>query len=268
MNANTHTRRAFLRMSAFTVAAATLAACTQPTATAVPTTTTAPAEATTAPEPTATTAAAEAEPTATTEEAATTAAPSKYNESPLLAANGGEWHLPPVEERLPRSPVVTHLEKVGNYGGTIRCRHESTGFYGGDASLVGATYNEFAGITPNLQAASPNILKDWTVSVDFKTIDCYMRKGMKWSDGQPLTSDDFLLLMYEDWLTNTDLTPVVAEYFQPGGELMKLDIVDRVSFTLTFGVSQPSFVLVNMATATAGGATALCRATTGAVHIK
>ena len=28
---------------------------------------------------------------------------------------------------------------------------------------------------------------------------------MKWSDGAPLTSDDFLF-MYEDWMLNTDLT--------------------------------------------------------------
>jgi peptide/nickel transport system substrate-binding protein len=45
--------------------------------------------------------------------------------------------------------------------------------------------------TTHLQAAVPNMLKDWTVSDDFKVVDCYMRKGMKWSDGEPFTADDY-----------------------------------------------------------------------------
>jgi peptide/nickel transport system substrate-binding protein len=73
-----------------------------------------------------------------------------------------------------------------------------------------------------------------------------MRKGMKWSDGEPLTSDDFLF-MYEDWMLNADITPVVGQWFRPGGEVMKVDIVDEYHFRMTFAAPNPSFVLVNMA---------------------
>ena len=249
MEAQKHTRRVFLRMSAFTAAGVALAACTKPAATAVPAATTAaPAEATAAPEATATTAeATAAEPTATTEEAAPAEAPSKYNESPVLAALVAEGKLPPVEERLPEEPmVVTPLENVGVYGGTIRVGTEGTRLTDGDCGLVGAIQEQPLRITPNIQAAAPNVLKDWTVSDDFMTVDCYMRKGMKWNDGEPLTSDD-MLFTYEDWMLNTDLNPVVASYFQPGGEVMKLDIIDEYHFRFTFAVPHPSFVLVNLA---------------------
>ena len=246
MEAQKHTRRTFLRMSAFTAAGVALAACSQPAATAVPAEpTAAPAESTAAPEATATTA-EEAAPTETTEEAAPAEAPSKYSESPMLAAMVAEGTLPPVEDRLPEEPlVVTPLESVGTFGGTMRVGTQNTGYYDGDCGLLG-TRQELLRITPNIQSAVPNILKDWSVSDDFTVVDCYMRKGMKWSDGQPLTSDDFLF-MYEDWMLNTDLTPVVASYFQPGGEVMKLDVIDEYHFRLTFAISHPSFVLVNMA---------------------
>ena len=201
------------------------------------------------PEDTATTESAAGEAT-TTEEGVATEAPAatgKYNESPMLAALVAEGTLPPVDERLPEEPlVVTPLENVGKYGGTLRVGTEYTGYYDGDCGLVGATYNRLLRITPDIRGAVPNVLKDWSVSDDFQTINCYMRKGMRWSDGEPLTSDDFLF-MYQDWLLNTDLNAVLADYFRPGGEVMKLDIVDEYHFTLTFAAPHPSFVLVNMA---------------------
>ena len=43
-----------------------------------------------------------------------------YNEAPMLAARVATGELPPVEERLPPEPVViTPLEEVGQYGGTL-----------------------------------------------------------------------------------------------------------------------------------------------------
>jgi peptide/nickel transport system substrate-binding protein len=96
-----------------------------------------------------------------------------------------EGTLPPVEERLPEEPlVVTPLESVGKYGGTMRVGTQNTGYYESDCALVG-TRQEILRISPNIQSAVPNILKDWTSPDDFTVVDCYMRKGMKWSDGQP-----------------------------------------------------------------------------------
>src|SRR5688572_26025137 len=44
------------------------------------------------------------------------AAPATFNEAPSLADQG----LPPVEERLPDTPVVTEVvDSIGQYGGTI-----------------------------------------------------------------------------------------------------------------------------------------------------
>ena len=95
------TRREFLQFSGGLAAAAALAAC---------------APATTAPAaPTAASAAA-------TKPAAATAPPaSKYKEAPALAELVKAGKLPPVEQRLPKTPmVITPNESVGVYGGRWR----------------------------------------------------------------------------------------------------------------------------------------------------
>ena len=38
----------------------------------------------------------------------------------------------------------------------------------------------------------PNVAKDWDISGDGLTYTLYLREGMKWSDGMPFTSEDFV----------------------------------------------------------------------------
>jgi len=84
---------------------------------------------------------------------------------------------------------------------------------------------------------------------DLQSVVCHLRKGMKWSDGAPVTTAD-TQYWYEDVLLNTEITPLVAPWFQPGGEVMKLDIIDDYTFKLSFAQPHYRFVLTYMA---AGG---------------
>ncbi|MCX7795411.1 MAG: hypothetical protein N2380_02675 [bacterium] len=48
----------------------------------------------------------------------------KYNEAPMLAELVKAGKLPPVEQRLPKNPVVVDVvEEIGKYGGTVRMIH-------------------------------------------------------------------------------------------------------------------------------------------------
>ena len=42
-----------------------------------------------------------------------------------------------------------------------------------------------------------SILQDYEMSADGKTFTFHMRKGLRWSDGMPVTSED-ILFTYED----------------------------------------------------------------------
>jgi peptide/nickel transport system substrate-binding protein len=173
---------------------------------------------------------------------------SKYNEAPMLAARVARGELPPVDERLPEDVRVCPVyEQIGEYGGTAALCSLSMNLFGGDAAQGRfQDTDHLLRISSDGREASPNVLRHWEMSDDFKEVTCYMRKGMKWSDGHPLTTEDFRY-GYEDMLFNTEITPVPHISLRWGGEPMKLTIIDDYTFKLSFAQPHPSFVLVNMA---------------------
>ncbi|MGI6366956.1 MAG: ABC transporter substrate-binding protein [Anaerolineae bacterium] len=245
------TRRDFLRLASLTTAGAVLAACAgepevvekivketvivekevEKIVTATPA---AEAEATAEP--------AE-EPTAAPTEPA--GAMLKFSEAPMLAERVAAGELPPVEERLPEDPLVVEvLESIGQYGGTITVGSNASTLMGGDLDRVCPPIN-YLRIAPSLQGAVPSVFKQWQFD-DHQNLTLELRKGVRWSDGEPVTADD-VVFWYEDILLNTEITPLPAIGFRPGGEMMTLTKVDDYTVQITFSVPNPSFILVNLA---------------------
>lgn len=172
---------------------------------------------------------------------------SKYHESPMLAARVARGELPPVDERLPEEPLIVEpYETIGQYGGTLRAGGVGTNLLPGDGGLAGNDKQNWLRINQELTSALPNVLRHWEISDDLTTITCYMRKGMRWSDGRPVTFDD-LLFRYEDVWQNTDLTPLVHERHRPGGKMMELVKIDDYTFQFRFAVPHPNYVMHCMA---------------------
>ena len=172
--------------------------------------------------------------------------PSIYNEAPMLAERVAAGELPPVDERLPEEPRVCEVyERIGDYGGTLTVGDLTMNLSGGDVHMVMDRPN-WLRISKDATYAVPHILRDWEVSDDFTEVTCYMRSGMKWSDGHPLTTAD-VEYFCEDVLGNTEITPVPHMAFRWGGELMQLTIIDDYTFKLSFAAPHPSWELVNMA---------------------
>ncbi|NLX42959.1 MAG: hypothetical protein GXY79_05710 [Chloroflexi bacterium] len=252
MPGSMHTRRDFLRLTGLSAAGVIVAACAgQPEVVEQVVKETVIVEKevekviTTAPEKEAE---AEPEPTEAPEElpAGEGDMPSKFQESPMLAERVARGELPPVEERLPEEPRVSRItDQIGKFGGSVAVGSLAINLMGGDAGNF-RDRDHWLRISSDGTHAVPNVLKDWEVSDDFTQVTCYMRKGMKWSDGEPLTAEDFRY-NYEDMINNVEITPVPDRSFWRGGEMMKLDIIDDYTFRLTFDVPNPSFTLVNMA---------------------
>src|ERR1700722_5668977 len=57
------------------------------------------------------------------------------------------------------------------------------------------------------QTAIPGIAESWSVGADQKTWTFKLRKGVLWSDGQPLTADD-VVFTYNDVVYNTNIPNV------------------------------------------------------------
>ena len=112
--------------------------------------------------------------------------------------------LPPVDQRLPDSPlVVKPLDSVGTYGGEWRT---GTIERNGNDLIRNIGYEQLMRYTPTYDAVVPNLAESVKASDDGKEYTFTLRKGLKWSDGSPFTSED-VVFWYEDVLMNREITP-------------------------------------------------------------
>jgi len=190
------TRRTFLRYGVMTGAAAIAAACSPvPTPTASVPNTDVPVPTETPRPP----AAEVATPTLVPTEAGAT-----FKEAPMLADLVKAGKLPMVEERLPVNPVVVQpFESVGKYGGNWTT---ATIEKNGNDLRRNIGYEQLLRWTPMWDGLIPNVAESYEASEDATTFTFTLRKGVRWSDGEPFTADD-VVFWYEDIIMNTDLTP-------------------------------------------------------------
>ncbi|MHB0876241.1 MAG: ABC transporter substrate-binding protein [Anaerolineae bacterium] len=241
-------RRTFLVIAGMSATAAAAAACggTPVPATAPAATATTAAQATAAPTSAPTTAAAAttaptvaattAPTTAPTQAAqATTAAPGRYSEAPMLAEMVAAGDLPPVEERLPREPLIQPVvDEIGQYGGVWHRGAVSAS----DTALFFRLYSDGLlnfDIVGNLV---PAVASSWDVSDDGTEFTLHLREGMRWSDGEPYTADA-VMWWHDHVYSNAEITPTKPSWMRTGvgGEYGTIEKVD--DYTLRFTFSEP-----------------------------
>jgi peptide/nickel transport system substrate-binding protein len=154
--------------------------------------------------------------------AQTPAATGEFAQSPYLEGQD----LPPVAERLPENPMVLDpIESIGKYGGLWR-----TGMIGGQDStwmekIVGSEY--LVRWDAAWSEILPNAAESYEMSDDARSFTFTLRKGMKWSDGEPVTTED-VRFFAEDIEANEDLDPSTPT------NPWTVEVVDEQTFTVTF----------------------------------
>lgn len=162
------------------------------------------------------------------------AAAAKYNEAPMLAKLVKEGKLPPVEERLPKEPLVVKVvEEIGQYGGTWRRAAVS---YGDVQLTARLTYESLVRWNADGSDVIPNVAKKFEISDDGRIFTFYLREGMKWSDGHPFTAEDFEF-WWKDVVLNEDLYPVPPEWLTINGKLAEFRKLD--DYTIQFEFPEP-----------------------------
>ena len=214
-------RREFLRLSVLTTATVVTAACagapaapSETMATAVP---------------------------ATTDGATAVPAgpPSTYNEAPMLAEMVQAGTLPPVDDRLPESPVVIQpWEQIGQYGGTWNMVVRNTP-YSHVYELL--QYEPMVRYAMDGQEILPNVAESWEVDDEAMVYTFHIREGIKWSDGEPLTAED-MRFWFEDVVGNEELYPAFPVWMTAGGNRPTLEMLDDYTVRFTFEEPAPLFM--------------------------
>ena len=177
------------------------------------------------------------------------AQPSSYKEAPMLAARVAAGELPPVEERLPENPLVLQPTRgIGKYGGTWY-----RGFTGpADGQNMERPlkdhllFYEVSGLT-----VQPNIAESWTQNEDATEFTFTLRKGHKWSDGEPFTTAD-IMFWVDHMLHNEELNPAKPAWTQKGGETLKFEAIDEQTFKVTSPEPYAPFVTLVASVIVAG----------------
>lgn len=83
------------------------------------------------------------------------------------------------------------------------------------------------------QQYAPALAEEWKLSADERTVDVTLRDGLKFSDGQPLTSDDVaftLRALYDPRVPSL----LYRDAMKPGDRPIEIKVADARHFTLAF----------------------------------
>lgn len=164
-------------------------------------------------------------------------------ESPLLAGKVQRGELPSLDGRLPANPmIVPVVEETGLYGGVWRRFHTD-----GDAVTLRLITN-YWGLTrwdPEVEEIIPGLAESWEFENDGRTVTFHLRRGVRWSNGDPFTADD--ILFWWDLCNDDRIAFVPPEWAWSEGERMTITAPDP--HTISFHYRQPfRFLPIIMAT--------------------
>ncbi len=159
-------------------------------------------------------------------------------ESPLLAELVRAGKLPPVAERTGPEPLVIEgVDGIGRYGGTWHRLAVSP------QDLEGVLNNRYSYISlvrwsPQGYPIVPHLAKSWSASPDLRVWTFTLRRGLRWSDGHPFTSDDILYWWEQEKLYfKTDY-----QFMNHVGKIGRIEKIDDLTLRFVFEDPYSSFL--------------------------
>jgi peptide/nickel transport system substrate-binding protein len=181
--------------------------------------------------------------------------PKKFSEAPMLAELVKQGKLPPVEQRVPQEPlVIKPVHSIGKYGGTWRRGFTGPGDNENGNRIVSADKLLFWDYTGTQHR--PSVARQWLLGDDGKSVTLYLRKGHKWSDGQPFSADDFMF-WYEEIYLNKDLVPTPHPDFMINGKSGVIKKIDATTVLFEFPEANYLFLDILAGSTAMGGGQAL-----------
>jgi peptide/nickel transport system substrate-binding protein len=156
---------------------------------------------------------------------------------PYFKQDEQDGKLPPVAQRLPEHPAVAQPDKIGQYGGELHTLMSSAR----DTRYISAySYARLVGYDRGYKLV-PDILESFE-DKDDKVFTFHLRKGMKWSDGEPFTADDFRF-WWEDVANDKDLNPAgPPKEMMVNGKPPKVEFLDEATIRFTWDDPNADFL--------------------------
>jgi len=141
----------------------------------------------------------------------------------MLSTQVKAGKLPPVEMRLPTNPMVIQPEEnIGMYGGTW---HMTMTYDDRNFTYRTIGYEPLVRWDSQWTRVIPNVAQSYEANETGTDYTFHLRKGMRWSDGEPFTADD-ILFWYKAVFSNKELTPSPASWLVIGGKPVTVEKTD------------------------------------------
>jgi len=167
-------------------------------------------------------------------------AQAQYKETNSLAADVAAGKLPPVDKRLPAAPLkmtLTGSYKPGQQGGEARMLIARAR----DVRILNTLSYTRLVVYNDKYEFVPDLVESFTVE-DEKVFTFKLRKGHKWSDGSPFTSEDFRYY-WEDVANNKEISPSGPPIdLYADGELAKVEFPDELTVRYSWSKRNPTFL--------------------------
>lgn len=162
-------------------------------------------------------------------------------EPPFLQTQVDAGKLPPIEKRLPNQPYLDPLnesyQSPGTYGGELRLLMGKTKDI---RMMVVYGYARLVGYNRNLELI-PGILEKFENQGN-RVFTLYLRKGHRWSDGHPFTTEDFRYY-WEDVANNKKLSPFgPTQVLIVEGHAPKVEILSETTIRYSWPQPNPYFI--------------------------
>lgn len=160
-----------------------------------------------------------------------------FNQSPELneAVESGE--LPPIEERLPKEPlIVTPRDEIGQYGGTW---NQSIVDMHWRSPVYTKANTQFTALNMDLET-EPDVAKSWETNEDMTVHTITLREGHRWSDGEFFTAED-IRFYYEDLVLNENISTRRESKYVHLGEFAEFEVVDDYTIKFIFPETHATF---------------------------
>lgn len=160
----------------------------------------------------------------------------------MLAALVKAGKLPPVEQRLPEHPLVISFpwSTIGKYGGHLTSGCSDTTDWGTGHYIQESMYgHSLLRWQRDGLAIGPGLVESWETNKDQSEWTLHFRKGLKWSDGHPWSTED-ILFWWNDEVLEPALKLVPPDEAHSGtGALWKLSAPDATTLVITYDAPTP-----------------------------